>query len=136
MKGQFYIEAGQAEQAAKMYREALERAPSEPLIKADLARALLQYETDAANREALALLQSAEQADRNNSRILQYLALAYARIGDRGRASLATAERYALSGRIQDAGLHANRALGQLPEGTPAWRKADEIARAASRRER
>ena len=136
LKGQFYLESGRAQQAIEMYRQALARAPSEPLIKADLARALLQIETQASAREALQLLQSAEQSDRNNPRILQYLALAYARSGDRGRASLATAERYALSGRVQDAGLHANRALGLLPEGTPAWRKADEIARVASRQAR
>jgi predicted Zn-dependent protease len=44
---------------------------------------------------------------------------------------LATAERYALLGRIGDAAIHAKRAAGALPQGSPGWRRADDILKAS-----
>ena len=133
LKGQFYLEAGQAEAAVSAYRQALSRAPKSALIQVGLARSLLQFDTKSATKEALGLLQKAAERDRANPMTYQLLALAHARLGDNGRASLATAERYALAGRFKDAEIHAKRAMGLLPEGTPGWRKADDIVRAAAR---
>ncbi len=42
-------------------------------------------------------------------------------------AALATAERYALTGRNEDAVTIAKRAVSQLPEGSPAWLRAQDI---------
>ncbi|MGR3716501.1 MAG: hypothetical protein ACU0B1_07130 [Thermohalobaculum sp.] len=42
-------------------------------------------------------------------------------------AALATAERYALTGSIKDAMLHARRAAAALPEGSPGWLRAQDI---------
>jgi predicted Zn-dependent protease len=38
-----------------------------------------------------------------------------------------TAERYALQGRLDDAGLHAKRATALLPTGSPGWRRAQDV---------
>lgn len=133
LKAQFYLEAGRAKEAVAHYRAALARAPKSALIKAELARALLQFKGAAETKEALKLLQSAAQADRASPLVLQLQALAYARTGDNGRAALATAERYALTGRLQDAGINAKRATGLLAEGSPAWKNAMDIVRLAER---
>ena len=136
LKGQFHLEAGKAGEAVTHYRAALKRAPKSALIKAELARALLQFKGGNETREALSLLQSAAQTDKANPLVLQLQALAYARTGDTGRAALATAERYALTGRLRDAGINAKRAAGLLPEGTPAWKNAMDILRLAERAEK
>ena len=133
LKGQFFLESGRAKDAVTYYRRALSLAPKEPQIQAGLARALLALETGAGNREAVGLLEKSRQRDLADPRTLQFLALAYARTGKTGQASLATAERFALSGRIKDAAVHARRAMGTLPEGTPSWRRANDIVILARR---
>ena len=136
LKAQFFLEAGNAAQAVQHYRAALSLAPRAALIKTGLARALLQFKGNSETREALKLLTSAAQADKANPLVLQLLALAHARTGDKGRASLATAERYMLIGRISDAAINAKRAVALLPEGTPGWRNATDILRLAERAEK
>jgi predicted Zn-dependent protease len=42
-------------------------------------------------------------------------------------AGLATAERYALTGNLEDAMLLARRVVGLLPEGSPGWLRAQDI---------
>jgi predicted Zn-dependent protease len=55
------------------------------------------------------------------------LAVAYARSNKPEMASLVTAERFALQGRLKDANIHARRAVSGLPTGSPAWQKAQDI---------
>ncbi len=133
LKGQFYLEAGQVSAAIPFYKRALAERPKDPLLQAGLGRALMALDTNAGTKQALPILEKAARTDRLNPRILQDLALAYARLKRPGNASLATAERFALSGRIKDAKLHAERAMKVLPEGTPAWRQAQDIVRVAKR---
>lgn len=127
LKGQILYEIGRAQEAVPLYREAVRRAPNEPLLMAGLGRALLALETDEANREALTILQEARSADRGDATALRDLAMAYSRAGDDGMATLATAERYALVGRLEDAFIHARRAELMLPEGSPGWLRAHDI---------
>lgn len=133
LKGQFHLEAGRAQSAVTAYRKALKLAGREPQIQVGLARALLALEQPLATKEAVGLLEKARRADIVDPGTLQFLALGYARLGQTGNASLATAERYALSGRIKDAALHAKRAMGVMPEGTPGWRRANDIVVLARR---
>ena len=133
LKGQFYLEAGQVAAAIPFYDRALSLRPKDTLLQAGLARALLASDTDAATRKALTILEKAARQDRLNPRILQDLALANARLGRAGHASLATAERFALSGRIKDAKLHAERSMKALTQGSPAWRRAQDIVSEAKR---
>ena len=131
LSGQFYLAAGQAKSAVTAYRQAAKFSKGDALILAGLGRALLALDTNAATKEALKVLEKSRQSGFPDAQLFQNLAMAYSRLGQNGRASLAISERYALSGRMDDAGLHARRALGLLAEGTPSWRRANDIARAA-----
>jgi predicted Zn-dependent protease len=59
------------------------------------------------------------------------LAQAYAAIGQGGHAALVTSERYALQGRMKDAGIHAKRAADLLPRGSAGWQRAQDVLSAA-----
>jgi predicted Zn-dependent protease len=127
LKGQILFEIGRAEEAAPLYREAVRLAPGEPLLGAGLGRALLSLDRPEADVEALEVLQNARRRDLGDASALRDLATAYSRAGDQGMAALATAERYALTGRIEDAMLHARRAVATIPEGSPGWLRAQDI---------
>jgi predicted Zn-dependent protease len=129
LQGQIYLEGGSVSKAVNAYGRAASLAPSNGLILAGYGRALLA----ANHRDALKVLRRARDRDPGNARLLRDLARSFAAAGDGGNASLATAERYVLLGRMNDAGIHAGRAVGLLPRGSPGWRRADEIV-AASRR--
>jgi predicted Zn-dependent protease len=59
--------------------------------------------------------------------------VAYAKSKQPGMASLVTAERYALSGRFKDAGIHAKRATGLLARGSGPWQRAQDVLIASER---
>lgn len=133
LKGQFLIEGGKATEAVGSYRKAVALAPGEPLILAGLGRALVATGTPGAMREAVGILEKSNRLDPANARALQDLGRAYAATGNPGQASLVTAERYALSGRFRDAEIHATRASKLLPNGSPGWRRAQDILVVAKR---
>lgn len=136
LKGQILLESRQFGAAVNAYARAASLAPSEPLILAGHGRALLALDTPAGNRQALSVLEAAHRRDASDPRMLRDLAVAYARAGNNGMASVVTAERFALLGRLQDAGVHATRASGLLPRGSPGWIRAQDVARAAEAAER
>lgn len=133
LNGQFLLATGDATGAVNAYRRAAKLSKDNDLILAGLGRALLALDTPAATRESVDVLEKARQTGFPAPLTYQSLAQAYGRLGQNGRASLAISERYALSGRLADAGLHAKRAMGLLAEGTPSWRRANDIALAAKR---
>ena len=127
LKGQILHESGDPKRAVPAYRRAVVLAPDEPLLKAGLGRALLQMGTKAADAEALRVLKEARDSDPADAASLYNLALAYDRAGDRGMASLAAAERYALIGQTRDAVRLARRSADILPTGSPGWLRAQDI---------
>ncbi|KPU84194.1 peptidase M48 [Marinosulfonomonas sp. PRT-SC04] len=131
LKGQILLESRQAKPAAAAYAKAVALAPREPLILAGYGRALLAQNTSASIKRALAALEKARARDPQDARMMRDLAVAYAKSGNNGMASLATAERYAIQGRLKDAGLHATRAAGLLPRGSVGWNRAQDVIRAA-----
>ena len=135
LRGQILLESRRVDAAVAAYRRAARLAPKEPLIRAGLGRALLSVETTAATREAREALEAARARAPADPAMLRDLAVAYARLGERGRASLVTAERYALTGRIATAATHARRAAGVLPRGSPGWLTAQDIIAMAERQE-
>lgn len=127
LKGQILHESGRSAAAVPLYRQAVRLAPNEPLLMAGLGRSLLSLDDPRADAEALEVLKNARALDLADASALRDLATAYSRAGDNGMATLATAERFALSGRPEDAVLHARRALALLPEGSPGWLRAQDI---------
>lgn len=131
LRGQILLENGRVQAAVSAYGRAVDLAPRNALILAGYGRALLALDTADGNRRALEALEASAGRDGQNQRMLRDLALAYARAGQNGMASLVTAERYALSGNFNDMGIHARRAEGLLPTGTSAWRRAQEMVQLA-----
>ena len=132
--GQILLESRQAAAAVDAYWRAVNLAPNEPLILGGYGRALLAVNTTDSNRRAVEALQRARDRDPLDGRILRDLGLAYSRAGQNGLASLATAERYALAGRMDDAALHATRAADQLPRGSTPWQRAQDVLSATQTR--
>jgi predicted Zn-dependent protease len=138
LKGQILLESGRAGPAADAYRRGVALAPREPQILGGLGRALLNLDDPAATREARDVLARSAELDAANAAVLRDLALAEARLGNEGAAALATAERFALAGAFRDAYRQAARAAALLPEGSPGWRRAEDlitVSRRALKRE-
>lgn len=136
LAGQFLLEAGDAEAAAEAYRAAVALAPEEPLILGGLGRALLNTGDPGAVEEARDALARSAAMDDANAGVLRDLAVAEAKLGNEGAAALATAERFALAGRFRDADRNARRAAALLPEGSPGWRRAEDLVTITERVQR
>ena len=131
LRGQIHLENRDFATAVNAYGSAVQLAPNEPLILAGYGRALMALNTADGNRRALQALEKSRQRDTLNARMLRDLATAYAKAGNNGMASLTTAERYALSGKLKDAAVHAKRAEGLLPRGSAPWQRAQDVIFAA-----
>ena len=101
-------------------------APEEALIRAGQGRALLAA---GQTENALQALKKAHEMDFKNITLLHDLALAYAKLGNQGMASLITAERFGLKGDLKDAQFHAKKAEGLLPQGSTSWQRAQDIVK-------
>lgn len=130
LKGQILLESRQFGAAVKVYDAAARAAPREPLILGGLGRAHL---ASGNYKSALRALEAARGRDFSDARILRDLAVAYAKLKQPGMASVVTAERYALQGRMKDAAIHAKRAEGLLPRGSGPWQRAQDVLSAAKR---
>ena len=128
LKGQILLENRRVSQAVTAYGKAVDLAPRDPLILAGYGRALL---ANGQTKAALEALEKARARDYRNARLMQDLGAAYAKVGNNGMAATVTAERYALLGRLSDAGIHARRAVAQLPVGSPGWQRAQDVLIAA-----
>jgi predicted Zn-dependent protease len=133
LKGQILLESRRAEDAVRVYSAAANLAPREPLILGGLGRAQLAAGNP---QDALRTLEAARGRDFRDTRILRDLAVAYAKTGQNAMASLVTAERYAVQGRLKDAAIHAERAEGALPRGSGPWQRAQDVLSAAQRVQR
>ena len=131
LQGQILFEGRRFADAVRAYARAVQLAPREGLILAGYGRALLAADTSSGNREALSVLEQAYARDSNDPRMLRDMAMAYARAGQNGMASVVTAERYAILGQMDSAETHATRASGLLPNGSSGWLRAQDVLRVA-----
>ena len=129
-KGQILLETRNFAAAAQTYASAVQRAPDDPLLLSGYGRALLAAGDI---KGALAALEKSRRQDFRDGSMLRDLATAYAKTGQTGMAALITAERFALSGRLEDAGIHANRASGLLQTGSGPWQRAQDVLIASQR---
>ena len=124
LKAELYMRHKKFLHATEEYKRASELDPTNALILAGYGRALLAADQ---NTKALNVLKKSRQKDFRNVRMMRDLAVAFAKAGQDGMASLVTAERLALQSKIKDAQIHAQRALGALPRGSPGWQRAQDI---------
>lgn len=125
--GQILLESRQ-KGAVAAYRRAVDLAPRNALILGAYGHALL---VSGQAKAALPVLEKARARDQEDARVMRDLGQAYAKLGNPGMASLVTAERHALQGRLKDAAIHAKRASGLLPRGSAGWQRAQDVLFAA-----
>jgi len=128
LKGQILLESGRPREALEALREAVDRAPDQPLIASLFGHALIATEDPDNFEEAKRVLRVAVQRDNDNPFAWYQLGIVYDREGDQARAALATAERYNLTGQPQLALVNAEQALMGIPVGSPDWLRAQDIA--------
>ncbi len=128
LKGQILLETGRPQEALESLRQAVDRAPNQPLLAALLGHALIATEEPSNFEEAKRVLRVAVQRDNDNPFAWYQLGIVYDREGDQARAALATAERYNLTGQPQLALANAEQAMMGIPVGTPDWLRAQDIA--------
>ncbi len=128
LRGQILMESRQIKPAVAAYARSTNLAPNNPLILGAYGRALL---ANGQVKKAAQVLEKARARDGRDARVLRDLAAAHAKQGNNGMASVLTAERYAMGGRMKDAGIHAQRASGLLPRGSAAWQRAQDVLSAS-----
>ncbi|TVV71124.1 M48 family metalloprotease [Sphingomonas solaris] len=127
LKGQVLLESGKPAEAVAPLREAVQRTNA-PLIAATFGHALIATEDTRNFVEAQKVLRTAVQRDEDNPFAWYQLGIVYAQEGDIARAALATAMRYNLQGNPRMALGQAETALRGIPEGTPDYLRAEDIA--------
>jgi predicted Zn-dependent protease len=128
LKGQILLESGKPTEALEPLREAVRKAPDQPMIQAMLGHALLATEKNNFLPEAEQVLRASIGRDNEQPFAWYQLGVIYDRKGDLPRAALATAERYSLQGEPKLALASAERALKGIPQNTPDFLRAQDIA--------
>jgi len=131
LKGQVLLESGRPDDAVAPYARAVELLPGASLLRVGLGQAQVSARSDQYVDGAIDNLSLASRLTPREPSVWRWLAMAYGRQGDIGMASLATAERYVLIGRMRDAVVQASRAEELLPAGSPSQLHAQDIKRAA-----
>ena len=128
LEGQTLLEGGSPKAAIAPLREAVARAPDQPMIAVMLGHALVATEDPKNFAEAKQVLKTAVNRDNDNPFAWYVLGIAYDREGDVARASLASAERNNLEGNTKLALASARSAMAGLAKGTPDYLRAQDIA--------
>ncbi|WP_338502823.1 M48 family metalloprotease [Sphingomonas kaistensis] len=128
LKGQILLESGKPTEALEPLRQSVAKAPDQPMIQAMLGHALLATEKNDNLPEAEKVLRASIGRDNEQPFAWYQLGVIYDRKGDMPRAALATAERYSLEGEPKLALASAERALKGIPQGTPDFLRAQDIA--------
>ena len=129
LKGQMLFENGRIDAAIAPYREAVRLDPA-PLLKIGLARALIESGDGQAGVEAIDLLKASVRGEPTNAGAWRLLGIAQGRAGEEGDASLSLAEWALLTGKEDDARLHAKRAESRIGPDDPGWLRLQDILRA------
>jgi predicted Zn-dependent protease len=127
LKGQILLEASRPREAIPYYERALRVLPEESLILTALAHAQIESNRPELLQPALATLERSRRADALNGETWRLLAIAYSRANQPGQSSLASAELSLLRGDRPAAKNFAERAIRELPPGTPAALRAEDI---------
>lgn len=128
LKGQILLESGKPKEAIRPLRDAVAGSGNAPLIAALLGHALIATEDGSNFAEARNVLKLAVARDHDNPFAWYQLGIVYAHDGDQPRAAMATAERYNLEGKSRLALASAEMAMRGIPQGTPDYIRAQDIA--------
>ena len=136
LEGQILFENGRIAAAVESYERAVALRGDSALLRFGLARAQIETGDSALAEDAIGHLEAATRLEEGRPSYWHFLGIARGRAGDRARSSLALAEAAYLRGRMAEARHHARAAAKALPEGSPGWLRAEDIASAADRERR
>ena len=150
LKGQILFEEGRPAEAIGAHQRSVELKPDAPLLRINLAHALLETRDPEKLDEAVNQLKRATALEHDNTLGWRLLSQAYASQNKEGEARLASAEMYFAMGAERQATQFALRARDMLTPGTAEWTRAmdivfasgatqddiDEVDRRNSRRDR
>ena len=136
LEGQILFENGRIAAAVESYERAVALRGDSALLRFGLARAQIETGDSALAEDAIGHLEAATRLEEGRPSYWHFLGIARGRAGDRARSSLALAEAAYLRGRMAEARHHARAAAKALPEGSPGWLRAEDIASAASAADR
>jgi predicted Zn-dependent protease len=127
LKGQVLFETADMTGAVEAYGRSVALKPDAPLLRINLAQALLGDKMGANADAAIAELRRATSAEPDNGFAWRLMAQAYDAKGEPGEARLAAAEEKFADGDEAQARGFAVRARDLLPKGGPDWRRATDI---------
>lgn len=127
LRGQILFEEGRPTEAISAHQKAVDFKPNAPLLRINLAHAMLESQ----DREQLALsidqLKRAVALEPDNTMGWRLLSQAYASSGLEGEARLASAEYYFALRQSTQANQFAMRARDMLDRNSIEWRRATDI---------
>ena len=126
-KGQILYQSGHGREALAFYGKAVQLAPNQPLIRMELAQCQLEQNDPRLIPPAIQEMKQVVLFETDNPEAWRTLAIAYGKGGQEGMAALSLAEAAAANGDDKAARREADRAIQQLPEGSPAWLRAQDI---------
>ncbi|HYC97100.1 M48 family metalloprotease [Brevundimonas sp.] len=127
LKGQILFEEGRPEEAIGAHQRSVEIKPDAPLLRINLAHALIETRDPARLDAAVDQLKRATALEADNSMGWRLLSQAYASQGKEGEARLASAEMYFAIGAEREATQFALRARDMLDPGSAEWTRAMDI---------
>lgn len=127
LRGQILFEEGRPVEAIGAHRRSVELRPDAPLLRINLAHALIETRDPANLDPAIAELKRATAIENDNTMGWRLLSQAYASQGREGEARLASAEMYFAGGAGIQATQFALRARDMLEPGTAEWTRAMDI---------
>jgi predicted Zn-dependent protease len=127
LKGQILFEEGRPAEAIGAHQRSVELKPDAPLLRINLAHALIETGDPTKLDEAVNQLKRATALEHDNTMGWRLLSQAYASQNKEGEARLASAEMYFAMGAEQQATQFALRARDMLTPGTTEWTRAMDI---------
>lgn len=127
LHGQMLFESGHPEEAIAPHQRSVELEPTAPLLRINLAIAMIATENPDYREAATQHLRVALDIEPDNAFAWYQLSILHDRNGDTALAQLAVAEQAFATGDTVRAYQFAMRARDRLEEGTPAWFRASEI---------
>jgi predicted Zn-dependent protease len=131
LKGQILFEEGRPAEAIAAHRRSVELLPDAPLLRINLAHALIETSDPTQLDDAVENLKMATAREPENTLAWRLLSQAYSSQGKEGEARLASAEFYFAAGGEEQATQFALRARDLLPRGSIEWRRAMDIVLAS-----
>lgn len=125
--GQMLFESGHADEAIAHHQQSVDLLPTAPLLRVNLAMAMIATEDDAYVGVARDHLNVALDIEPDNAFAWYQLSIVHERSGETALAQLAIAEQAFAIGNRPRAFQFAQRAQPELQAGSPSWYRASEL---------